>query len=362
MSSAINYGAIELRLGGRGNLTNLFGGRDSADDDCQNVKSPSARRIGIVVLVATTLVVMVLIIIVVLQMLDRAEKQAERIKSIKVAGAQGSGNEFKESESNRLAKELVAKNLNSKKLSFEFLDMTDQSMVHLAKLKQLEELSLAHTRISNKGLKNLSNLPLRGLNLTNTNIDSAGLIEIAKLKKLGYLNLSDTDVDDQGLRLLEVLTDLSDLNLAATKVTDHGLPLLLTHQPIWKLGLLNTNVTDSGMSTVAKLRNLECLDLDSTAVTIVGLRMLSESSKLRTLNIQNCRFNDQDAAELPRLLPKLSNLDVSHTQLTGRGLVSLAKLPRLTRLTINRLAGISKAEIDAFKAVRPECTVINVLP
>jgi hypothetical protein len=78
--------------------------------------------------------------------------------------------------------------------------------------------------------------------------------------------------------------------------------------------------------------------------------------------VQNCRFNDQDAAELPRLLPKLSNLDVSHTQLTGRGLVSLAKLPRLTRLTINRLAGISKAEIDAFKAVRPECTVINVLP
>jgi adenylosuccinate lyase len=60
---------------------------------------------------------MALIIVVVLQMLDRAEKQAERIRSIKVAGAQGSGNEFKESESNRLAKELVAKNLNIRKNS-----------------------------------------------------------------------------------------------------------------------------------------------------------------------------------------------------------------------------------------------------
>lgn len=47
------------------------------------------------VLVASTLVVTTLIIVVVLQMLDRAEEQAERIRSVKVAGAQGSGNEFK---------------------------------------------------------------------------------------------------------------------------------------------------------------------------------------------------------------------------------------------------------------------------
>jgi hypothetical protein len=344
------------------NLANLFSERDSAKEDGGSFKSASPRRIGIVVLVACTLVVTVLIIVVVLQMLDRAEEQAERIRSVKVAGAQGSGNEFKVSESNRLAKELVEKNLTTRKLSFEFLDMTDQSMVHLAKLKKLEELSLAHTGISNQGLRYLSNLPLTGLNLTNTNIDSGGLKEIAKLKKLGYLNLSDTDVDDEGLGLLAALNDLSDLNLAATKVTDRGLPLLLTHQPMWKLVLLNTNITDSGMNSVAKLKNLECLDLDSTAVTIVGLRILSKCAKLRTLNVQNCRFNDRDAAELPRLLPKLSNLDVSHTQLTGRGLLSLAKLPRLTRLVINRLPVISKAETNAFKAISPDCEVINVLP
>lgn len=344
------------------NLANLFSERDSANEDGGSFKSASPRRIGIVVLVACTLVVTVLIIVVVLQMLDRAEEQAERIRSVKVAGAQGSGNEFKVSESNRLAKELVEKNLTTRKLSFEFLDMTDQSMVHLAKLKKLEELSLAHTGISNQGLRYLSNLPLTGLNLTNTNIDSGGLKEIAKLKKLGYLNLSDTDVDDEGLGLLAALNELSDLNLAATKVTDRGLPLLLTHQPMWKLVLLNTNITDSGMNSVAKLKNLECLDLDSTAVTIVGLRILSKCAKLRTLNVQNCRFNDLDAAELPRLLPKLSNLDVSHTQLTGRGLLSLAKLPRLTRLVINRLPVISKAETNAFKAISPDCEVINVLP
>ncbi|MFA7338275.1 MAG: hypothetical protein WC028_15920 [Candidatus Obscuribacterales bacterium] len=343
-------------------MANLFSERDSANEDGGSFKSASPRRIGIVVLVACTLVVTVLIIVVVLQMLDRAEEQAERIRSVKVAGAQGSGNEFKVSESNRLAKELVEKNLTTRKLSFEFLDMTDQSMVHLAKLKKLEELSLAHTGISNQGLRYLSNLPLTGLNLTNTNIDSGGLKEIAKLKKLGYLNLSDTDVDDEGLGLLAALNDLSDLNLAATKVTDRGLPLLLTHQPMWKLVLLNTNITDSGMNSVAKLKNLECLDLDSTAVTIVGLRILSKCAKLRTLNVQNCRFNDRDAAELPRLLPKLSNLDVSHTQLTGRGLLSLAKLPRLTRLVINRLPVISKAETNAFKAISPDCEVINVLP
>ncbi len=343
-------------------MANPSSGRDPASDGANRCKLRSERRIGIVVLVASTLVVTILIIVVVLQMLDRAEKQAERIRSIKVAGAQGSGNEFKVSESNRLAKELVEKNLNTKKLSFEFLDMTDQSMVHLAKLKKVEELSLAHTGISNQGLKYLSNLPLNGLNLTNTNIDSDGLKEIAKLKKLGYLNLSDTDVDDEGLGLLAGLADLSDLNLSATKVTDRGLPLLLTHQPMWKLVLLNTNVTDSGMNSVAKLKNLECLDLDSTAVTIVGLRVLSKCAKLRTLNVQNCRFKDQDAAELPRLLPKISNLDVSHTQITGRGLLSLAKLPRLTRLIINRLPVISKAEINAFKAISPDCEVINVLP
>ncbi|HNB18666.1 MAG TPA: hypothetical protein PLC15_24985, partial [Candidatus Obscuribacter sp.] len=296
----------------------------------------SGRRLSGALLIVTSLVVL-LIIAVIWQMLDRAEKQVGKIKSIKVAGAQGSGNELKVAESNRLAEELIERNQNERKLSFEFYDMTDQAMEYMPRLKKLEELSLAHTRITNSGLKYLTALPLTGLILTNTDIDNEGLKHIAKLTRLGYLNLSDTDVNDEGLRQLEPLKDLSDLNLAATKITDRGLPFLKVHQPIWKLVLLNTNVTDSGMAAITELKNLECLDVDSTAVTIVGLRKLTACDKLRTLNLQNCLFNDRDAAELAKLLPALSNLNISHTQLTGKGLLSLAKLPKLSRLTINRL-------------------------
>lgn len=154
---------------------------------------------------------------------------------------------------------------------------------------------------------------------------------------------------------------LSDLNLSATKVTDRGLPLLLTHQPMWKLVLLNTNVTDSGMNSVAKLKNLECLDLDSTAVTIVGLKFF-KCAKLRTLNVQNCRFN---ATRMP---PSCTDCCRNYQPRCFAYAADCSRLAQLGKITPAKpvdnqsLACDFEAKINAFKAISPDCEVINVLP
>jgi len=88
-------------------------------------------------------------------------------------------------------------------------------------------VSLAHTKITDRGLRELANFPkLQNLNLDHTGIGDAGLEELVALKQLQVLSLFGTKVTNPGLRVLAGVKQLNRLGLGPTQINDETLQTL----------------------------------------------------------------------------------------------------------------------------------------
>jgi mono/diheme cytochrome c family protein/uncharacterized membrane protein len=82
--------------------------------------------------------------------------------------------------------------------------ITDLTLVQLAKLRNLQKLHLEQTNVTDAGLKNLKGLAnLEYLNLYGTPITDAGLTELENLKNLKTVYLWQTKVTEQGIANLK---------------------------------------------------------------------------------------------------------------------------------------------------------------
>lgn len=91
-------------------------------------------------------------------------------------------------------------------LSLNFASIDDVSVVHISKLSQLEELNLAETCITDEGLKNLGQLPLRHLrklDIEGNNISDDGLRFLRGLPALEIIHIGDTQVTREGAKALQ---------------------------------------------------------------------------------------------------------------------------------------------------------------
>ena len=90
------------------------------------------------------------------------------------------------------------------------------------------------------------------LKLSDTQISDATMIQIAKLKNLQKLHLEETKVTDVGLKQLKGLANLEYLNLYGTAVTDVGLSELTGMKNLKTVYLWQTKVTESGIENLKK--------------------------------------------------------------------------------------------------------------
>lgn len=307
---------------------------------------------------AVGLLFVVLTVFLTFNLLDQSERHLDDIKEIHVEAPKGSRTKERETEADISVQRQVESNLDATKLYLEHHEITDRGMVQLSRLTRLTQLSLAHTRISDRGLRYLVNLPLTELNVSDTNITEEGLREINKITSLCYLNLCETSIGNNALPYLRDLKNLNDLHLAATSVTDSGLQELVDHhQPIWKLVLINTNITDVGLKKLAKLENLSNLYLDGTAITAGGLKAFEHHKALRKLSVPNCKINDDDVAKIVNIRPDLLMLNLSRTNVTDECFNQLSKLKSLKALTINNCSGVTNEGLAAFRAKMPAVNV-----
>ena len=100
--------------------------------------------------------------------------------------------------------------------------VTDQGAEAIAQLKQLEDLNLWTTKVSDGTVKLLAanNPNLVRLNLDNTAITDATLLELAKMKQLTWLHIGSTRITDKNLRELMKLDNLKYLNISNTSVSE----------------------------------------------------------------------------------------------------------------------------------------------
>jgi len=119
---------------------------------------------------------------------------------------------------------------------------TDEGVRALAVCQRLRKLCLPHCRLS-QGLGDLNLASLFELDVSDTNLDSAGARCLKTATRLDSLNLSGTAITDQDVSVLVQLPSLDRLILNRTGITDDGLLQLEPAPRLTLISALETAIT-----------------------------------------------------------------------------------------------------------------------
>lgn len=165
--------------------------------------------------------------------------------------------------------------------------VTDMGVGHLRNLKKLKHLVIAHSQVSDKGLRMITDWfpELEILNLTSTHVTDRGVPGIIGLTKLSSLALENTSITDAALVDIWKLKNLRVLNLEKSSISDKALKAIVKCQNLEDLFLAGTKVTPNGLKELCTLRKLLRVSLDGGVLTEEGIAALVQVRSLRKLHI-----------------------------------------------------------------------------
>ena len=190
--------------------------------------------------------------------------------------------------------EVIRRIAKAKKLRILYLcqHFTDQGLVYLKRLEQLEELNLSDTLVTNAGMKHISCLSgLKTLSIGGIPVNYDGLLEIAKMSQLETLALSYSDTVGKRIRLRKV------------KITDRDIEALRGFEGLRVLDLSGTRVSDKSMQWIGSLPKLEKLYLEKTRITDDGIIHLFKAPSLVYIDVNDTHVTEKMVRELLKNLP-----------------------------------------------------------
>ncbi|MCC6538319.1 MAG: hypothetical protein IT162_12255 [Bryobacterales bacterium] len=214
---------------------------------------------------------------------------------------------------------------------------TADALAHLASWQKLERLSLRGTRVTSKAFEHIARLKnVRTLDIAYSQIDDAGLDQLAELPRLESLALGGTPLTAAGLAQLRLLPGLRHLDLSGVQRVDSG---------EWGVALNPAAFAEIG--ALAGLRSLNLAGAtrtdagadrpglkESVRATIEGTSALAGLKQLELLDISRLPVSPAALAPLAGL-PKLNELRASLAPTLGEAAVPvLLRFPALTRLRI----------------------------
>jgi hypothetical protein len=144
--------------------------------------------------------------------------------------------------------------------------LDDAGMAHVGRMKRLESLYFWDaTKITDAGAKHLQDMPrLRYIHLSTSQVGDEGLAAIAKLPNLEGLSMQRNKITDVGVAHLSGHSKLKELWIGSldnvrSPISDAGVKHLATISNLEELDLQWTSVTPQGLKPLAKLRKLKSL-------------------------------------------------------------------------------------------------------
>jgi len=154
-------------------------------------------------------------------------------------------------------------------------------------------------------------------------------------ERIRYLDLSDRALFDPYLDCLTLFTGLMELNLERTDITGEGLSSLQDQPLTWLSLQACKNLSDKGLEAVGRLRNLQYLDLsDCNGITAQGLWHLRALTELRVLRLERCTLLQEETLAPLAAIPRLEELDLSETRISGVGFLHFHHNRVLRRLSL----------------------------
>ena len=157
----------------------------------------------------------------------------------------------------------------------------DNSVIDRLRLfPDIETLRCLDAGVDDAFLQNLDQFPrLRILGLFNDPITDAGLAAIGTSKvsrELRQLLIGKTKITDAGLKSVAELPRLYLLEVSGTAVTDAGIAQLGGMERLKVLRFRNTAVTDKGMASLGGLKTLIIMSVGGSKVTDTGIAGLRQ--------------------------------------------------------------------------------------
>ncbi len=182
-------------------------------------------------------------------------------------------------------------------------DLNEQGLKVLGSLPNLRNLFAGSTGFSDRTASQVVNLQsLSLLDLNSTAITDQGLVEIAKIRSLGDLCLTNTWITDKGVKNLREL-NLSILRLSETDITNKAVKELIGMESLRVLSLSGNKLSDEVVDYLCQMKGLQAIMLDDTPISAEALKRLSVLPDLRNLYVTGCPMTTEELSELKRSLP-----------------------------------------------------------
>jgi hypothetical protein len=214
------------------------------------------------------------------------------------------------------------------------VNFANETMETVAKMKNLESLSLMNTPGPNRQL----------LNDINAKTIDGSLAHVKTMPKLRRLTLAGAKFTEQGLDEISKMTDLEQLSLQGTFISDEFLERLSGLTNLRDLDLSKTRITDKCFATLMNFKNLERLVVGSnkpiTGKGFLEARNRKGLSKLKQLLVFDTNWND-DGMEAVQKTPTLEYLDFGRTKVNDNNLGAVRKLKDLQFIYLHEMSNMT---------------------
>jgi hypothetical protein len=240
--------------------------------------------------------------------------------------------------------------------------LTSAGLSNLSQAKRLEQLSLCGLFTTDESINHIERLQnITTLMLYKTNVTSAGLEPVGRMRNLDSLTLFDNPlIGDEGLKKLVCQKNLRELRLIDAKITDNGLAHLRNLDGLRSLELDFCGITSAGIDHLIGLSTLRSLSLCGANIDEADIGKLSSLQGLDELTLCYTPFSD---AAIPhvRKLRSLKRLFFNETAVTDAGFLALKGFTNLEELIVG--PHVSKEAAIELKASLPNCEVrLNYKP
>jgi hypothetical protein len=197
--------------------------------------------------------------------------------------------------------------------------------MQLGKTAKAEELLQKAAKEGNPTI-----LHLEGKEFTDTQ-----LAAFSRFKNLRELSLKDTGITDNGMATITSFAKLENLNLYNNdKVTDRVMDSIAVLKSLKELHLVSLpKITGQGLEKLKALNMLTTIDFNGIAANAQTMGVLRQLPNLERIAIESADIGDKGLANLAGL-PQLTDLSLSYTNISNAALAQMKSFPRLQSLRI----------------------------
>lgn len=226
--------------------------------------------------------------------------------------------------------------------------------------KDVTELDLVASNVTDAGIDDIVGLPLRILRLEATKITDVALRKISNISTLQVLTCGNNGyITADGIKSLEKIPNLRVVSFTETYLTDADMPKIACLKSLEELSVSSMmKLKGDGLIHLKALPSLRFLKVANDDLSDQGLKNIAQLKQLKELDMRRCRIDDR-RIEIIATMEHLKKLSLMQNEMTDEGILKLRKMKNLRELNLEKCPNVTKAGITKLSAYMPQCNILD---